>query len=100
MIGADDFAVFFDPEEFGEVVELDGVAGLAAVWESSTSELPVGDTAMTVDVNLFRFPATQALAPVTGGTVLVPRLGLSFRLVGEPRLIAYGSEWVCEAEPQ
>lgn len=99
MIGADDFAIFFDVEEFGEVVELDGTVGLVAIWEAATADLPVGDTAVVVDTNLFRLPAAQQPSPFEGAELVVARTGQRFVLIGEPRLAGHGGEWVCEAQP-
>lgn len=98
-VDPDDLAVFFDPDGFGEAIELDGVGGLVAIWEHSTGELPIGgDRSVVVDLELFRLPAAQVPAPVTGMTLVVVRTGQGFRLIGEPRLAQHAIEWLCEGE--
>jgi hypothetical protein len=96
---ADDLAVFFSPEEFGEAIIYNGVGGFSGIWDGATGDAQFGDTQIVVETNIMHLPATQVPAPVPGDTIELVASGDAFVIIGEPRRSRDRALWVCELDP-
>ncbi|WP_230770689.1 head-tail joining protein [Sphingomonas sp. Leaf4] len=80
----DDIASFFNEEEFGTSVRIDGQGPFAAIREEGSAMASWGDGEYVQPKTRFLFPTLPAVALVEGGTIEIVDSGEQFEVFGAP----------------
>lgn len=94
---AADAAVFFNPEEFGELVRVDGQEPVVAIRTSDTAPADFANGDYVADGSSFRF--SDGSVPYGGQVIEIVASGERFEVVGEAVRSEDGLGWICQGHP-
>lgn len=94
-----DFAAFFDLEEFGVLIFIDGGQPFGALLDQDSEEGRWGESETVVGGNVFLFPITTRPAPLARQTITLVATGERFEILGDPMRVENGTMWRCSGAP-